>query len=239
MALTEQAYRERAREVILRRDELIQRFLPIAERRVSTLDEYGDENWKGLDREIFRCIEKIGQAEGEAVTLAGAGTDKYREQASFGRAYEGRRVYRELFSIIEQQFRSYHAKRPNSTATAEEIGRMGGADFENYLMRRLKALGCAVSGTPRSGDKGADIIAKIAGRTIVIQAKRSIAPVGNRAVQEVFSALAYYGGTEAWVVTNATFTQAAQEIAGRHRVRLVSGADLARMGEILEGPTAC
>ena len=49
----------------------MERFLSISERVVSSLDEYGDENWKGLDREIDRCIEKLAQAEGGSVHSVG------------------------------------------------------------------------------------------------------------------------------------------------------------------------
>jgi len=57
---------------------------------------------------------------------------------------------------------------------------MTGVEFENYLMQLLKQHGCSVRGTPRTGDRGADIIARRSNRAIVIQAKRSAAPVGNR-----------------------------------------------------------
>jgi restriction system protein len=112
---------------------------------------------------------------------------------------------------------------------------MTGEEFENYLMRILKQHGCVVSGTPKTGDQGADIIARLDKRVIVIQAKRSISPIGNRAVQEVVAALAYYDGSEGWVVTNSSFTQAARGLADRNGIRLISGAELALVGEFLGG----
>jgi Restriction endonuclease len=66
---------------------------------------------------------------------------------------------------------------------------------------------------PATGDQGADLIAKKNGRTIIIQAKCYQGTVGNKAVQEVISALAYYGGDEGWVVTNSFFTPSAKALA--------------------------
>ena len=51
--------------VCFRYDELITRFLEIAERKISTLDEYGDENWAALAGEIDTCIRKIAIQEGD------------------------------------------------------------------------------------------------------------------------------------------------------------------------------
>jgi hypothetical protein len=44
---------------------LIDKFLTIAERKVSVLDDYGDENWDALDEEIKRCALKIAKIEGD------------------------------------------------------------------------------------------------------------------------------------------------------------------------------
>jgi restriction endonuclease len=181
----------------------------------------------------------------------GGGTELERELAHLRRyAGVGRRVviersepyapeelYRELFYGLEQRFRAYHNQQPVREYAPEQIARMTGVEFENYLMRILKNCGCTVSGTPKTGDKGADIIARFPpDRTIIIQAKRSGAPVGNRAVQEVAAALAYYRGTEAWVVSNSSFTVAARELAQSNRVRLIGGAELRLVAQFLGQP---
>jgi restriction system protein len=83
--------------------------------------------------------------------------------------------------------------------------------------------GFDVSGTPVTGDQGADLIARKSGLTIVIQAKRHQGAVGNRAVQEVISALAYYGGDEGWVVTNSSFTRLAKALAQKSHIKLIDG----------------
>lgn len=218
-------------EVIDRYSEIVQRFLSIAERAVSTLDEYGDENWNALDREIFRCIEKI--AEREKWQLVDWGTGKHRSHFLSGGSEDVHLSYEMLSSRLDQRFRAYHAEQALTERSLNDMVRMTGLEFEGYLMGLLKRHGCSVSGTPKTGDKGADILARIDERVIVIQAKRSASPVGTKAVQEVVAAVAYYGGTEAWVMTNSTFTQAARELAGRNRVRLVAQVDLASVGDLL------
>jgi restriction system protein len=45
-------------------------------------------------------------------------------------------------------------------------------------------------------------------------------------VQEVISAVAYYGGDEGWVVTNSSFTPSARALAQKSNVRLIDGQRL-------------
>jgi restriction system protein len=45
--------------------------------------------------------------------------------------------------------------------------------------------------------------------------------VGNKAMQEVISALAYYGGDEGWVVNNSFFTPSAEALAQKSNVKLI------------------
>jgi hypothetical protein len=217
----------------------VERFLRIADRTVSRPDEYGDENWKGLDREIFRCIGKIVEKEEGRVETTAAPREYRPKDGGYSVSLGVRNgvgdsaLYRQLFSILDNRFRTYHTERVKTERSQAEIDSMTGEEFEVHLMRLFEQHGCIVSSTSKTGDQGADIIAWLATRVIVIQAKRSISPVGNGAVQEVVAALRVYGGTEGWVVTNATFTQAARELAHRNGVRLINGVELARVGEFL------
>jgi len=43
--------------------DLVEKFLEIAERKVSVLDDYGDESWECLPKEIERCLTKISKRE--------------------------------------------------------------------------------------------------------------------------------------------------------------------------------
>jgi len=48
---------------------LVNRFLEVAERKVSLLDDYGDENWDTLPKEIETCMLKIVKTENTIITL--------------------------------------------------------------------------------------------------------------------------------------------------------------------------
>ena len=93
--------------------------------------------------------------------------------------------------------------------------------YEQYCGEILVKAGWLVSSTPVSGDQGADLIAKKYGRTVVIQCKQYKRPVGNKAVQEASAAKLHYGADAAVVVSNASYTRSAQELAGTTNVLLL------------------
>jgi tetratricopeptide (TPR) repeat protein len=107
---------------------------------------------------------------------------------------------------------------------------MTGIEFEGFLCQLFAKLGYSVRTTPATGDQGGDLIltgpADI--RQVVVQAKRSARPVGNRAVQEILGAIAYYGCSAGIVVTNAEFTASALSLAAKEkRVEMWNGSKLA------------
>ncbi|WP_293360538.1 MULTISPECIES: restriction endonuclease [unclassified Microcoleus] len=97
---------------------------------------------------------------------------------------------------------------------------MTGEEFEEFLACCFRNLGYAVEMTPKTGDFGADLILSKAGKKTVIQAKRYQGKVGNSAVQEVVSAVKYYGAQDAIVITNSNFTSNAHKLAQANGVQL-------------------
>jgi HJR/Mrr/RecB family endonuclease len=86
----------------------------------------------------------------------------------------------------EARFRTYHAKQKDKKLTEDPLT---GFEFETYLMELLKEHGFDdIRTTVGTSDQGADLIAHLNGRSIVIQAKRRRGSVGNRVVQECLSA---------------------------------------------------
>lgn len=110
-----------------------------------------------------------------------------------------------------------------------DIDKMEGRQFEIYLGELFKKNGFTVEVTRSSGDYGADLVIKKDGRKIVVQAKRHSRNVGLKAVQEVQASLAHYGASEAWVVSNRDYTDAAVNLAKSNHVRLFSREDLIKM----------
>jgi hypothetical protein len=54
---------KQAEAVLSRNSDLVNKFLEIAERKISILDEYGDEDWDSLPDEIRKCLTKIAERE--------------------------------------------------------------------------------------------------------------------------------------------------------------------------------
>lgn len=98
---------------------------------------------------------------------------------------------------------------------------MNGWQFEEFCSKILQNNGYDdVSVTSGSGDFGADIIAYKDGEKYVIQCKNYSGKVGNKAIQEIFSAKAYYKADIAVVMTNNYFTDHAIEHANGTNVLL-------------------
>lgn len=103
-----------------------------------------------------------------------------------------------------------------------------GEDFENHIKRLIEANipFATVETTPRTGDDGADLLVYGNGYSIAIQAKYYSSPVGNSAVQEIYSAKAIYQTNFAVVVTNISYTKAAQEAAETLKVILATEGNI-------------
>lgn len=99
------------------------------------------------------------------------------------------------------------------TARTSDVGRMTALEYEQYCAALLRAGGWTVRLTPATGDSGADLVAEKDDLRLVVQCKRHLAPVGNKAVQEVHSAVRLYFGDIACVVAPSGFTRQAQQEA--------------------------
>lgn len=101
---------------------------------------------------------------------------------------------------------------------------MTGHDYERAVCRYLTQHGYyGASVTKASGDYGVDVVAHKGYHKYAVQCKYYSKPVGIKAVQEVYAGQQYYGCDRAMVVTNATFTPAAVELARKTGVELVDG----------------
>lgn len=205
-------------------EKLIHQFFEIAERKVSIIDDYGDECWDALPKEIDILIKKIGKDNGH--------TDKdFKDWEKYDFNFPDE--FKMLKDNLFKEFREYHDKEKDKPLDRTEFNDMSGIEFETYLSKLFKKHGYQVSGTPSTGDQGADLIVKKDGKTIIIQAKRHANCVGNKAVQEVASAVKFYQGDEGWVITNSTFTPSAKALSQKNRIILVDGHQLKRLEGII------
>lgn len=104
-----------------------------------------------------------------------------------------------------------------------------GLEFEHWVASALRTFGWKCEVTSGSGDQGIDVIARKGGIGIGIQCKLYSAPVGNRAVQEAISGAQFYGLHCAAVVTNASFTRSATDLATVTNVLLLSHFELPKL----------
>lgn len=100
-----------------------------------------------------------------------------------------------------------------SPATITDVDMMSGDEFEHFLAALFKKLGYKAETTKQSGDQGIDVIAQKGSQKIGIQAKRYAGNVGNDAVQEAIAGKAFYKLDKVMVITNASFTQSAINLA--------------------------
>jgi len=111
-------------------------------------------------------------------------------------------------------------KRRIARSGIQEVNRMTGLQFEQYLEWLFRQLGYRVNRTSYQGDYGADLVVSKDGVKTTIQAKRSKRKIGIKAVQEAVAAIGYYSCDKAMVVTNSFFTHQAAALAHRNGVSL-------------------
>lgn len=121
-----------------------------------------------------------------------------------------------------------HIERLKKSGIAE-IDHMDGRQFEHYLGYLFKSQGYAVKVTRAAGDYGADLVLEKDGKKIVVQAKRYNKSIGIEAVQQVHSSQNYYEASEAWVLSNRDYTEAACNLAKSNGVRLIGRDELVEM----------
>lgn len=103
---------------------------------------------------------------------------------------------------------------------------MTGHEYERHLAGLIGECGWHAHVTPGSGDHGADIIATKGNIRIAIQCKLYTNAVGNKSVQEAYSAKGYYDCSHACVITNSVFTPAARQAAAKLNIALLHHDDL-------------
>ncbi|QYF92537.1 restriction endonuclease [Massilia sp. PAMC28688] len=106
---------------------------------------------------------------------------------------------------------------------------MSGTDYEAFCAELLRGLGFDAELTRTTGDQGADILASRNGERFAIQCKRYSGSVGNAAVQEAITARSFYDADHAVVVSNAQYTIAARQLAGKVGVYLLHHDDLSSL----------
>lgn len=101
-----------------------------------------------------------------------------------------------------------------------------GIEFEHWCADNIKQQGWQVSVSSASGDQGVDVVAERDGTVVAIQCKRYSNPIGNKAVQEVFTGGQNVGAGHSCVLGTGGFTRAAINIADKTGVKLLDAANI-------------
>ena len=109
---------------------------------------------------------------------------------------------------------------------SQEWRLLRGIPWEEFLRQLLECQGYSVEMTKASGDQGVDLIARVSGVSIAIQAKGYANNVGNAAVQQAYTGMAIYGCTHCAVITNSEFTQSAIAAARKTGCILVGCSEI-------------
>ena len=113
------------------------------------------------------------------------------------------------------------ARRWKRRRRSQLMDEMEGHDFEYFCADLLRKNGFLdVEVTKGSGDYGVDILAEKDGVTYAVQCKCYNAPIGVKAVQEVYAGRDYYDRMVGAVMTNQYFTSAAVAAAGKLKILL-------------------
>ena len=131
-------------------------------------------------------------------------------------------IRNQAFESNTREITSEFLHGDSSTITEfEEINNLSGREFELFAGKLLQDLGYTnVTVTQSSCDFGADVIAEKDDVRFAIQCKRYSAPVGVSAVQEVLASKSLHDCHVACILTNNTFTPAAEELAKKNLVIL-------------------
>ena len=114
-----------------------------------------------------------------------------------------------------------------------DITRLTPSEFEHYCADILKKNGWEVMVNGKSGDQGVDVLAEKYGKTVAIQCKLYSSPIGNSAVQEVFSGMHHYHADYALVVSNQSFTLSARQLASTTGVALMDFTELYSLSDLI------
>lgn len=118
-----------------------------------------------------------------------------------------------------------------------QVDTMTGEEFEEYVAELFRFQGYEAYMTRRSGDYGVDIVVSKDGVKTAVQTKRYSKKLDQKPVREAVTGMAVreYGCTKAMVVTNSTFTKAAEFLAKESGCELVDREKLSEWILMFQG----
>lgn len=107
-----------------------------------------------------------------------------------------------------------------------DLSNLDPIQFEHFCVGLLNSSGWTARVTQASGDQGIDIIALHGKVKAVFQCKKYSQPVGNAAVQEIIAGKAFEQAHVGALISNATFTASAKQLAFSTGIYLLHHSEL-------------
>lgn len=192
------------------------KLLSVKQRQLVKHDGYGNHDLSGWIEHANYFIDNVilREARQDGLDLAGTATGE-RLRAD---------VTRRFLAVV-------NATEPDAVDVTPGEAAPSGQRYEALCHHRLEAAGWTVSTTPLTGDQGADLIADGYGQRVVLQCKFHARPIGNKAVQEAYTARNMHGADQAVVVSNNSFTRSAIQLARANDVLLLHHDQLAELAK--------
>lgn len=144
------------------------------------------------------------------------------------------RGYQKLVALIDgfatTQFRLREA---TDISAHSDSGLFSPYDYELHCATVLQANGWRTEPTKQTRDSGADLIATMGNWRVAVECKRYSQPVGNKAVQQVYTAQTLYSANMACVVAPSGFTKQAEREAHGLGVLLLHHSELPGLADRL------
>lgn len=127
----------------------------------------------------------------------------------------------QLYNKREIQTKEETENTKSEQFVDKDFDNLDGHQFEVFCAKVLEKNGYKnVEVTKGSGDQGVDILAERDGIKYAIQCKHYSQPVGNKAIQEIYTGMRFYHCHVGIVMTNNYFTQSAKDLARENGIIL-------------------
>ena len=152
--------------------------------------------------------------------------DEIERKIKWKKGEEVRRIEEQYVNRNSPIVKSYdYVEEEEENITVNSLYELDPYEYEVEVAEYLRSIGyLEVDTTPKSGDFGADVIAKSpAGTKMCVQCKRYREGnlVGVKAVQEIYSAKEYYDCQLAYIFTTSGYSRQARELAEKLGVVLL------------------
>jgi restriction system protein len=212
-------------------DDLMKKYnqtLSLKFEQLTFTDDYGDSNFESwiIERDNF-IVNKLSEF---IISLSNEVNSKLK--IHFSKSVS-EKMYELCLDVIiatlKEKIRNkidYFVENNKQTIYNEEINLSDPIEFEKSIEYLFNSFGWNARQTKSTGDQGADVIAKKGDFISIIQCKLYSQPVGNKAVQEVFSAKKYYNGNDGVVITNSSYTKSAKMLASSTNIKLLHYSEI-------------